>query len=75
MRAMSGLPIATLHDQVNSVLCVKDFIELDDVGMTRFLEDLDLAIHSSHVCRFFDATLFQDLYSNLIHWRRVNQYW
>lgn len=67
---MLDLPVATLHDQVNSVLCVEDFIELDDVGMTRFLENLDLAIHSSDIRRFFDTTLFQDLHSNLTHGRK-----
>lgn len=58
-------PFAALHDQINRVLGIQNFVELDNVAVACFLQDLNLSINSSYIGLFFDATLFQYLDGNL----------
>ena len=47
------------------------FIELDDVGVSHLLENVNLASDTLHICLVFDLILFEYLNRNLLICYRV----
>ena len=41
-------------------------VELNDVGVSDFLQDVDFTSHTLHVPFVFDAVLLQDLYRHFL---------
>ena len=54
-----------LHHQVKILLSLDDFIDLDDVGMMKLLENLDLSADALDVFLVFDSRLFENFDGNL----------
>lgn len=57
----SRLPVAVLHHEVDRRWRVQHFVESDDVGVSHFLENLDLAADPLNVGDRLDAALLQNL--------------
>ena len=50
---------SVLHDQEQLFGCFNNFVQLDDVGMSDYLEYLNFSHHSVDVCLVIDFFLFQ----------------
>lgn len=58
-------PFGELHHKVNSVRSIKNFVELNDITVSRLLQYLDFSIDSTNVCRLLDPALLQYFNCNL----------
>ena len=50
------------------------FVELNDIGVSHFLEDVDLSGNSLNVALVFDAVLLENFDRNLLSRDRVRAY-
>ena len=57
--------IGIFHDHVKFLFGLNNFVELDNVGMTNFLEDFDLSGDSLNILLIVNLILFQNFYGNL----------
>jgi len=55
-----------LHDQVQVLLSLDDFVDLDHVGVVQLLENLNLAADALDVLFIFDARLLEHLDGHLL---------
>ena len=57
--------IAILHNHVELFFSLNNFIELNDIWMPNFLEDLDFPSNSFNIFLIMDFIFLKNLYSNL----------
>lgn len=57
--------LAVLHYEEELTLSLNDLVQLDDVGMSDLLEDLDLTADSLNVFLVFNSRFLKDLDRNL----------
>lgn len=57
--------VAVLHDHEQLFLSLDDFVQLDHVRMSYFLQDFYFPRYSLHIFLVVDLVLLQDLYSHL----------
>eukprot|EP00350_Pseudokeronopsis_sp_OXSARD2_P011849 CAMPEP_0170552134 /NCGR_PEP_ID=MMETSP0211-20121228/10081_1 /TAXON_ID=311385 /ORGANISM="Pseudokeronopsis sp., Strain OXSARD2" /LENGTH=100 /DNA_ID=CAMNT_0010859695 /DNA_START=2519 /DNA_END=2821 /DNA_ORIENTATION=- len=55
-----------LHDQIELSWRFNYLKELNDVGVSDHLKDLDFPLHALHVCLLRDLLFLQDLHSHLL---------
>ena len=57
--------ICVLHNQVQLLGCFDDFVELNDVGVSDHLQNVDFAGNSLYVVDILDFVLLENFYRNL----------
>lgn len=63
--------VAVLHDHVQLFFGLNDFVELNDVGVSHLLQDLDLTSDSLHVFLVMDLVFLEDFNRNLNHYINI----
>ena len=59
-------PVCVLHDQIQFPLGLNNLVELNDVGVPDFLEDLDFPRYTVDICLILNFGLLQDLDGDLL---------
>lgn len=59
------VPFGAFHYEVNSILGVEDFIQLDNIPVSGLLQNFDFAVDPSYIRLLFYSALFQYLDRNL----------
>lgn len=54
--------LCVLADDEDVIICLDDFVEIDDVGVADFLHDLDLTLDSDLIIGLLDVILVDYLY-------------
>lgn len=52
------------HDQIKFLLCFNDFVELHNLRMSDYLQNMDFSSHPFHICDVHNLSLLEDFNGN-----------